>query len=373
MMHLDRDETLRRLKAMNQELETLDSLHRQKKNLEQSKNSVAVSKAGYDTGNAERVRKEREQARAETLGKIKQKNPWGVLSLLLGIGLGIVIFLCVSMLCSPIPIVAGIVLCCVFKALSKRKYRAAYEAAQLQLTDTYEPLIAAAEAADRKAEADYRKAVQDAKNKKLAEITPQLEQIAQEIRQHEQALEEVRVLADEDIAEDPELIPKMIRLITSYRADSIKDCFQVLDAEKERQRREEAERQRQAAERRRFEEEQRRLEEERKRHMPGEAYVYVGEKRSSGYKPPRNEIIIDGQEYGPGGIPYKKITLQPGWHTISVVVQLYYGGEYHLHQSDTLQFEMPGGGKKYFQFYLKDSVIVYGFERSTEEALWQDP
>lgn len=372
-MSLNREETLRRLQAMQQELDALDSLHRQKKTLLQNKNSVAVDRTGYDTGNAQRVRQERENARTEALGRLKQKNPWGVLALLLGIGLGIVFFLCVSMLCSPIPVAVGIVLCCVFKSISKRKYQAAYEAALKQLDDTYEPMLAAAEAADKQAEADYQKAVRDAKARKLAEITPQVEALEAEIRQHENALEEVRVLADEDIAEDPEIIGKMIRLISGYRADNVKECFQVLDAEKERRRREEKERLRREAERLRFEEEQRRLEEERKRHMPGEVYVYVGEKRSSGYKPPKNEIIIDGQEYGPGGIPYKKITLQPGWHTISVVVQLYYGGEYHLHQSDTLQFELPGDGKKYFQFYLKDSVIVYGFERSTEEALWQNP
>lgn len=366
MSVLDREETLRRLKAMETQLQTIDRLRKQKDALEKTKNQVAVNQKNYDTGHAERVRAEREQVRTETLGKLKKRNPWGILALLLGIALGVILFLFVSMLYSLIPVAVGIILCCTAGALAKRKYQADYEAAVAQIDATYAPRLEAAENADWQANADYQKAVKDAKAQKLSEVTPKLAELSEQLREHEEQLEAVRVLDDRDLAEDPELIGKMIRMITSYRADSIKECFQLLDAEKERQRQE-------AQERYEREQARRREEEERKRHSPGEVYVYVGEKHSYGYKPPRNTIIIDGQEYGPGGIPYKKITLQPGWHTISVMVQLYYGGDYHFPQSDTLQFELEGGGKKYFQFYLKDSPVVYGFERSSESALHQDP
>lgn len=373
MSILDRDETLRRLKAMEAELKQLNALRSQREALEKEKRQISVREADFDTSHAERVRDQRDEARTQTLGKLKARNPWGILSLWLGIVGAIAIFLFVSMLLSPIPLVVGIVLCCVFKSISKKKYQRKYETAEAELNATYDALLEEAESEDRAAEEAYKKAVHDERKRKAEQIDPQLAELAEQEQAHREKLEEVRVLADQDLEEDPDLPGKMIRMITSYRADSIKECFQLIDAENERRQRAEEDRHRRMEEDRRRAEDDRRAEEERRRHMPGEVYVYVGEKHSYGYKPPRNNIIIDGQEYGPGGIPYKKITLQPGWHTISVMVQLYYGGDYHFPQSDTLQFELEGGGKKYFQFYLKDSPVVYGFERSSESALHRDP
>ena len=63
MSLLDRDETLRRLKAMEKELQTIDQLQNQKRALEQSRNQVSVKENDYDTGHLARVRDAQETAR----------------------------------------------------------------------------------------------------------------------------------------------------------------------------------------------------------------------------------------------------------------------------------------------------------------------
>lgn len=365
-MSAERSELINKLKAMQSEYREILQLKKQRKDLEKYMTGCSVSESDYDTSHAKRMTEARDLEIKAACSKLRTSHPFAWVFFLVGIILCAVVIYLVSFLMGLIPLVAGLVVYFVLDSSFKKKYDAERNRISYETTIAYQQRIQDAENEDKQAKAAYRNAVKAENEQRAAQTQPKLEENARQIQLHEDLYEQNRVVSDADLAEDPKLIDKMLRLLESGRADNIKECFRWFEEEKERERRA-------AEERRQAEEARRRAEEERKRNSPGEVYVYVGEKHSYGYKAPRNEIIIDGQEYGPATMPYKKITLMPGLHTIRVVVQLYYGGNYHLPQSDILQFQLEGGTKKYFQFYLKDSPVVHAKECHTEASFNTDP
>lgn len=187
---------------------------------------------------------------------------------------------------------------------------------------------------------------------KIADAEKECEACKAELQAVNDELRQIKVISKQD----EHLIPEIIDLMNRNRADSVKEALLYIDEQKEKARREA--------------EEKARREAERKARTPGRVHVFVGEYGSSSYRAVRNMIVIDGQDYGFADMT-KTISLNPGLHSIQVVVQLYYGGNYKLHESNSLQFNLEGDGDAYFRFWLKNSTRINGIQsnRSTYDIL----
>ncbi len=172
------------------------------------------------------------------------------------------------------------------------------------------------------------------KENKFASVRAEIKDIQSKIINLEKEYDNVSVISKEDIKADPDIVDKMIRLIESRRADSIKECFAILDEEKRRA----------LAEAEAF----RRAEEERIRNSPGTVHVMAVRRNTydKKYEVVRNLIEIDGQDYGSAGLPYKSIQLMPGFHTIRVHTQ----STSEVYSSNVIQFNLKGGEDIYYKF-----------------------
>lgn len=322
-----KSEILTKLRKAQDELIAINVLELELEETHKYLQDIYVSRKKYDTTTAKALLRERQDRIYEEQANVKNHSwlVWCIFAVSL-----ILSFLSGNWLIAYLIFYLGIPACIITVIIGKKKKNAKKEKIALRLTQAYASKIEAAERADKAAEVAYQKAVDSERAKRTAEVQPKLDNIEHQLRLHRQNFMNLNVLSFNDVDEDPELLSKMLRLIESGRADSVKECYQLIDEEKYRQ------------------EEEKRREEERKRNSPGKIYVYVGEPRSG--KVPRNEITIDGQSYGPGTIPYKEIVLQPGWHTICVAIQ-YISDT--IYRSDAFQFELEGCGEKYYQFFIE--------------------
>ena len=207
----------------------------------------------------------------------------------------------------------------------------------------FAPLIKEAEEKD--AEAKKRFEEKDAEAKKLfaeacneindrisVKYAEKLRGCDEEIKQCRAEYYKIKIISDKDFQKNPKIIEKIIDLMESGRADTVKEALNAIDNEEReilnQKSREESEILNQ------------------KSRTPGTLYIQV-----DAYI---NEVFIDGQSYGAISKPYGTIKLNPGLHNILVICKA--GGMYI--ESQARQFNMEGDGKLFYKFYPGSSPVV---------------
>lgn len=345
---------LSKLRTAQAEVDAIDRLRAERADLEEYAENTDILRSDYDTSQADTLRSELDQ-RIHDARITVHEHKWISWIILIA---GVIISFGSYAAGGPDAVV-GLALWVsiagffISRFILKKLTSSTKSKIESRLRQEYQERIDRAKLADKTAKDAYRNAVAADKANRKKETQPKIAEINTQISMHIDNFKCLGILPFNDVDNDPQLLPKMLHFVESGRADSIKECYRLIDEENERKRRRE--------------EEERRREEERKRNMPGEVYVYVGylfPYTKDVWKEVPNKIMIDGQYYGAGGIPYKKIVLQPGWHSISIITQ--WGDT--IRESDTIQFELEGGGKKYFKHYTVNSDHRF-VECSSEAAL----
>ena len=143
----------------------------------------------------------------------------------------------------------------------------------------------------------------------------------EEIKQCRAEYDKIKIVSDKELNKNPKIIEKIIDLMESGRADTVKEALNAIDNE----------------------------EKEiliKKSRTPGTLYIQV-----DAYI---NEVFIDGQSYGAISKPYGTIKLNPGLHNILVICKA--GGMYI--ESRARQFNMEGDGELFYKFYPGSSPVV---------------
>lgn len=194
----------------------------------------------------------------------------------------------------------------------------------------YRPLIEKAEKEDEKEECRYKADCEKKKKELESKYGPEIKAKEELVEKYNDEFDEITLISYSDLEEDPMIINKMIKLIERGEASNVKECYKIF------------ERQRQAEER---------AAEERRRNSPGSVYIVIGEKNtySGAYQTPRNNVVIDGIEYGPASVNGKSFKLNPGLHTMRIQVQFLTSSVNSIYETEAIQFELDGGSEKYFK------------------------
>ncbi len=344
---------------MEEKLDEINKLERQIHNIEGKMKASGVKRKNYDIENVDRLEEAKEaQERLVEIDK-KYNKMW---MKALGIIIGVMGLLFTEL--SPylgiiknfgilLAIFIGSVIVAIIVYFSAKKIGEKEREQALALLEAdYKQKLPDAKAKDDAEEERYEKDNNAALKKLKEKYTPELNGLKEKLSLAKKQFKEIQVISDRDLGS----ISKMIDLIRSRRADSIKECFKLLEEENERNRRQE--------------EEKRRQEEERRRNSPGELTVFVTRNADGRYKVPKNAIYIDGIDQGFAVYPGKTIKLMPGIHSIYVKVQVYD----HIYSSDSFQIQIEGGESSYALFTMVGSShILFNAYGKEDKAGFEEP
>lgn len=214
---------------------------------------------------------------------------------------------------------------------------------QKAVEQKYIDLLKEAEKKDAEEQARYERDIANAKRENKERIQPQIDANTVEGKRLRKEFESVSILGEKD----EKHLSRVIDLMKSSRADSVKEALQMVDEEL---RREEEKRRREEQEA--IEKAKKEAEEKAKR--PGFVQVLVLEvKGVTG----ANAVFIDGVEYGcaPCTIP-----ISNGCHTAFLKMQVNYAGAgYRLFQSPVVNFDVAPDKTTTLKFRLHGVKTIH--------------
>ena len=185
----------------------------------------------------------------------------------------------------------------------------------------FAPLIKEAEEKDAEAEKLFAEACNEINDRISVKYAEKLRECDEKIKRCRAEYDKIKIVSDKEFQKNPKIIEKIIGLMESGRADTVKEALNAIDNE------------------------EREIHNQKSR-TPGTLYIQV-----DSYI---NEVFIDGQSYGAISKPYGTIMLNPGLHNILVICKA--GGMYI--ESRARQFNMEGDGELFYKFYPGSSPVV---------------
>lgn len=360
---MDLERKKQEIKAMRRMRELRASIAQATKNLKNLKNEYQNYKLPEDgfalyhfSQISEKCKEEKKTAREPLVSaqdKAETKCMWVFFLAVAGsIALGIIRK---SFWLGLLTAAASFALYVVADALIKKAYEKKRIKLHRQIDEKYQAALKEAKELDAREREHYDAALKEKQEEKKAEAAPKIQELERHIDQMEEEYRQISLISEKDIKKDADIIDKVLDLMESNRADTVKEALQEIDREKQRKAREAKE----AMER----------ELARQASLPGKVYFCVGSINtySGKLQSVRNTIYVDGAPYGAGSPMLSSIQLNPGPH--SIYAQIEEAG--YIFTTATYSFNMEGNGSIYLKIMIKNArAVIYPY--ATEKDLLND-
>ena len=262
------------------------------------------------------------------------------LALLIVYGVSVVAYIVTSVfrpifLISVIPLLFGALVYWLKSKENARIAKATYDGNVKNARARFAKMLREAEESDAIELQRYEADLEKAKKAKEVKLSAVIKECSTALSKHKANFKEIKIIPDEMLQRDMKVVDTLIAILESGKARSIDEAIAVYEDERN--------------------------------NSFGEIYVYVGIRRRDGWSTLRNLVYLDGEKHLSAEMPYSVIKVSPGKHTLSAKVQLNYDGAAHYPASETLDFDIADGDKKYVKFFVKGSPTVQHVICSGEE------
>lgn len=262
------------------------------------------------------------------------------LALLIVYGVSVVAYIVTSVfrpifLISVIPLLFGALVYWLKSKENARIAKATYDGNVKNARARFAKMLREAEESDAIELQRYEADLEKAKKAKEVKLSAVIKECSTALSKHKANFKEIKIIPDEMLQRDMKVVDTLIAILESGKARSIDEAIAVYEDERN--------------------------------NSFGEIYVYVGIRRRDGWSTLRNLVYLDGEKHLSAEMPYSVIKVSPGKHTLSAKVQLNYDGAAHYPASETLDFDIADGDKKYVKFFVKGTPTVQHVICSGEE------